>query len=357
MEVDKENLRSLSNDDLFKIMKKYGINVGPVNVSTRSVYEKKLKSYLESIENGQNMPTSQSNGNSNIINNNNNKQRKEEVAILTARLLDVPDYNSTATPPKSTANKNFNSTINVPAPQEPPKTKRHTLEPSAFQQAQKLVETTTSTTTIRQPSTILTAVYDDVLSSRVSVSSSSNGISSTKTVVAEVHSSTQQHKADTPYPSQARTQSIQERSNKPVETRKPDLDFKLIRPSTPTSAASTSYASPSVLQTNLMGGKDMNRDYGLLDDRQPATLSSSYRQQETTTNIRSRATISQLDKPVHMNPTARDESKTFQSAVKPQGNSGFNFKYILLIGILFVIVYYLLTQMQSNPDNPVEFLN
>jgi len=54
MEVDKENLRSLSNDDLFKIMKKYGINVGPVNISTRSVYEKKLKNYLESIENGQN---------------------------------------------------------------------------------------------------------------------------------------------------------------------------------------------------------------------------------------------------------------------------------------------------------------
>ena len=54
MEVDKENLRSLPNDDLFKIMKKYGINVGPVNISTRSVYEKKLKNYLESIENGQN---------------------------------------------------------------------------------------------------------------------------------------------------------------------------------------------------------------------------------------------------------------------------------------------------------------
>ena len=50
MEVDKENLRSLSNDDLFKIMKKYGINVGPVNISVRSVYEKKLKNYLESIE-------------------------------------------------------------------------------------------------------------------------------------------------------------------------------------------------------------------------------------------------------------------------------------------------------------------
>jgi len=237
MEVDKENLRSLSNDDLFKIMKKYGINVGPVNISTRSVYEKKLKNYLESIENGQNPAQTKY---SNI--------EQEKVSVLSASSLE-PETLST----KSTAN-NLATNVSVQQP-EPVKNKRHTLEPSAFQ---------SSKTTETRQSTILTGIYDDVLSSRSAVTSScsiNNSVSSTKTAVAELHPST--HKADTPYPSHPRTQPIQERS-KPVETRKPDLYFKLIRPSTPTTATSTNYVNSSVLQSNLMSRKDMNRDYGLL---------------------------------------------------------------------------------------------
>ena len=43
---NKENLSKLSNDELFKMLKKYGINAGPITTTTRSVYEKKLLNFL-----------------------------------------------------------------------------------------------------------------------------------------------------------------------------------------------------------------------------------------------------------------------------------------------------------------------
>lgn len=41
-----DNLSTLSNDELFRLLKSSGINAGPITQSTRSVYEKKLKNYL-----------------------------------------------------------------------------------------------------------------------------------------------------------------------------------------------------------------------------------------------------------------------------------------------------------------------
>ena len=43
-----EDFSTLSNDQLFKLCKKSGINAGPITQTTRSVYEKKLRNCLGS---------------------------------------------------------------------------------------------------------------------------------------------------------------------------------------------------------------------------------------------------------------------------------------------------------------------
>lgn len=47
MEIDKENLNKLTDDELFKTLKKCGIATGPITGTTRSLYEKRLRKYLE----------------------------------------------------------------------------------------------------------------------------------------------------------------------------------------------------------------------------------------------------------------------------------------------------------------------
>jgi len=47
MELNKEYIRSLSNEDLFQILKSYDNSIGPVIPSTRSVYENKLIKMFE----------------------------------------------------------------------------------------------------------------------------------------------------------------------------------------------------------------------------------------------------------------------------------------------------------------------
>jgi len=46
-----EDLSVLSNEEIFKLCKSSGINAGPITATTRSVYEKKLKNYLNEINN------------------------------------------------------------------------------------------------------------------------------------------------------------------------------------------------------------------------------------------------------------------------------------------------------------------
>lgn len=46
--IDKDNLGRLSDGDLFKACKRYGVNPGPVTATTRSIYEKRLRKVLES---------------------------------------------------------------------------------------------------------------------------------------------------------------------------------------------------------------------------------------------------------------------------------------------------------------------
>jgi len=47
IEISKENIGSLSDEQLFKVMKRNGLNVGPITSTTRHLYEKKLRNHLD----------------------------------------------------------------------------------------------------------------------------------------------------------------------------------------------------------------------------------------------------------------------------------------------------------------------
>ncbi len=47
IEISKENIGGLNDEQLFKVMKSYGLNVGPITSTTRHLYEKKLRNYLD----------------------------------------------------------------------------------------------------------------------------------------------------------------------------------------------------------------------------------------------------------------------------------------------------------------------
>ena len=46
MDFDKTNIENLTNDELFKLFKKNGLMCGPINQTTRSVYSKKIKKFI-----------------------------------------------------------------------------------------------------------------------------------------------------------------------------------------------------------------------------------------------------------------------------------------------------------------------
>ena len=47
VQIDKENVSNLTDDELFKTLKQCGINAGPITGTTRRIYERKLKTFLE----------------------------------------------------------------------------------------------------------------------------------------------------------------------------------------------------------------------------------------------------------------------------------------------------------------------
>lgn len=47
-----DQVEKLSDEELFKTLKGHGLNVGPITPTTRSLYEKRLKTFLESQSGG-----------------------------------------------------------------------------------------------------------------------------------------------------------------------------------------------------------------------------------------------------------------------------------------------------------------
>lgn len=49
LQIDRDNLNRLSDQELFKALKQYGLNAGPVTATTRSLYEKKLRNAMDKL--------------------------------------------------------------------------------------------------------------------------------------------------------------------------------------------------------------------------------------------------------------------------------------------------------------------
>lgn len=329
MDIDTATLSSLSNDELFKTMKKCGLNVGPITPSTRSVYEKKLKNYIEGNQTISDTPA---------------PKEKEPVAVLSATIVsDTSSSNKPTSRSETRPERSETRPERSETKPEPPKPRAETplirIEPEPVSRRSEVF-------TQQTKSTILTGLYDDV--SRNSVNRSVEPIA--KTLQSETSSY-----ASSSY-STARIQPaiLQTTTSKPTN----DLEFKLIKPAT------SSYVVASATTTNFVGRRDTTKDYGLLDDKQsqPVTLSSGYKLPESyTPNIRNRVSTtprieSQPMKPMPSTVTPLVPNKTSQVvADKPQGTSFF--KYLAVVVVLFFIVYFLVLHLQSNPENPVEFLN
>ena len=99
-----EEIGKLSNDELFRLCKSSGINAGPITASTRSVYEKKLRSFLLDV-------TSESASKSEAP-----PAAKQPVVELRAIDLDVPVFAKPATPKAKPAI----ATAAPPAPEQVP---------------------------------------------------------------------------------------------------------------------------------------------------------------------------------------------------------------------------------------------
>lgn len=222
MDIDTATLSSLSNDELFKTMKKCGLNVGPITPSTRSVYEKKLKNYIEGNQTISDTPA---------------PKEKEPVAVLSATI--VSDTYSSNKPTSRSETRPERSETKP----EPPKPRAETplirIEPEPVSRRSEVF-------TQQTKSTILTGLYDDV--SRNSVNRSVEPIA--KTLQSETSSY-----ASSSY-STARIQPaiLQTTTSKPTN----DLEFKLIKPAT------SSYVVASATTTNFVGRRDTTKDYGLL---------------------------------------------------------------------------------------------
>ena len=47
MNIDKDNIDKLTDEELFKALRESGLTVGPITPTTRSLYERRLKNFIE----------------------------------------------------------------------------------------------------------------------------------------------------------------------------------------------------------------------------------------------------------------------------------------------------------------------
>lgn len=202
MEIDRENITSLSDEELFKTLKKCGLNVGPINKSTRSVYEKRLRNYLD--------------GNSTIsvadVTTTSQTTLKEPVVVLTAASLNETFPRARPEPKKED-----------PAPVQP--VKKSNPEPPK----QTILDDVNRIPATARPNEPTFRVLQ----------ADTNGFS--------------------PASSSGSSRMSYEPIAKGVERKSNELDFKLIRPATNAATTSTSSFVPT---STAATRRDVN--YGLL---------------------------------------------------------------------------------------------
>lgn len=260
---------TLSNDELFKLLKSSGINAGPITPSTRSVYEKKLKNCLNDVTTDS--PKVDSPVKESIV--------REPVVEL--RAIDVePIFQKPATPKAKPAPASVPEPEPVYQPVQVDRPRRSILRNSVEkQQLEPVVQESKAT------------YYERTERQAFNAASTIQPISRNSEVREP----------------EARRKSPMRQQTKEV----PKPEFKLLRQSQP------QQATP---------------DY---------TCSS-----RTEPNIRKRTAT--VDRPTPLSSNAPE----IATVEKPKANWG-SLKFMVLVMLVTGIVYFVMTQMQSNPEMPI----
>jgi hypothetical protein len=422
--IDKNNLNRLSDDELFQALKKCGLNAGPITGTTRTLYEKRLKNFLETnpgrTTTKANEPPAQPSTSTKPVIETLTSADKAKPTRSTATKkkaqtqaekmeLDgeaeasIPITRSSQSNPRVYATTSDENTVpTIPSTQ--PLRQRETVAPA----------TTTRTTIIEPPSvervsttaraqpnryepTATTRNSMNDLPSSSTASSSARVISHTnKNPIENISSKTNYNdyeSSERRYENKTYSSSNMpaNRITNPVTTSSMAASSyeTISRPSTSSYTSLSSTTTKPVLQSssytsNIMTTRfepmqasntqkdkyaERQENYGLISRSEMESGSGAY--VSTPSYVRSRGPIHSFEKTVekhvdtpYVNKTAPKTAMTatttsansIQTNVKENKSSMFdiNWKYLISVMILTIIVYFLMVQMHPNPENPID---
>lgn len=303
---DPVNISSFTNEELFKYLKKCGINAGPITTTTRSVYEKKLRNHL-------NINKEQPNENQ-VTNLKANleifetEKKKEPVAAPISKPVE-----------NKQTNLNKINTINIPSQKTTEPAKTLFVKPALPQEhSSEIIHVEKSTRNILRNS--------NEENESVNTKSSEYTVHHTTNIFLSRNESLKKESSESPLrESPLRTTNLSSNSDaKLKETSRnlkkdvPKPEFKLLKPQ-------------MELEHNYVSG--LRRETGF-----------------TTPNIRKRTAT--IEKPTVISNKSHEGSSV--TAEKKAGGSGmFNLKYMALVMFVTAIVYMVMIHLQSNPENPL----
>ena len=398
MLIEKENLGRLSNDELFKALKGYGIQPGPITTTTRFLYEKKLRAAIEKggatvkLQNTELSPTRQSTATpspvkvASLVENNQpssgykmtTRRDKENTVDTTSSNnennfeISITSLNGTQEPVVKVTNPNASkiiiektTTTITHTPNSPSTTSTHTV-----QQSPAVTTTTPSSVTAPVLNRNVDLQRQATSNARIADSSAAYATTNYNTGSSSISNI------------QPATQYYQ----RPAEIIVPSSNY--VSSSISSSNGHNMSTVGNLLNTTRQSAQvprdkfaERLENYGLLrSDEKVDTLSSKYAPTVSSVpaatvasssssssayvspmGIRSRA-------PIHSDRASSsgtftsytkqpnvDFKATASSAAKTDAGAPLiNWKYLLFVAVMTAIVYFFIIHMQPNPDNPIE---
>lgn len=423
--IDKNNLNRLSDDELFQALKKCGLNAGPITGTTRTLYEKRLKNFLESnpartTTTKVNEPPAQPSTSTKPVIETLTSADKTKPTRSTATKkkaqtqaekmeLDgeaeasIPTTRSSQSNPRVYATTSDENTVpTIPSTQ--PLRQRETVAPTTTTRTTttesasvERVSTTAraqpnryqeSTTTTRNLMNDLPSSSTTSSSNRIITHTNKNPIEniSSKTNYNDYESSERRYENKTYSSSNIPVSRI----TNPVTTSSSSYET-ISRPSTSSYTSLSSTTTKPVLQSSSYSSNIMTtrfepmqasntqkdkyaerlENYGLLSRSEMESGSGAY--VSTPGYVRSRGPIHSFEKTVEKHvdtpyvnktapkvatttTTAATSADSIQTNVKENKSSMFdiNWRSLISVMILTIIVYLLIAQMQPNPVNPID---
>jgi hypothetical protein len=392
MQIDKENLGRLSDQDLFKALKLYNINAGPVTATTRTLYEKKLRNAIDKMAGA----LLDSTLNTTTTTTTNNTQLNSTST----------NSNSSAgrTPTRQSSRKATNSTT-VETIEPAFKTKEQdegngfeisisngTQEPIlkvSNQNASKIIiekTTTTITTTPKQAvNSSSSSVLPDPLPTTTSTTTTTTSLADSYRSIRPSDSPNRQAPTVTTRNNNIFNNPEEFRSSSRLSDVLPPSSSTIVRPNPVFQPVRTSTITSSTLQPSPIQKRDKFAErlenYGLLRDEENVETIASRISSRNNPSIPSSTTIessSSSSKVPLVSPTnirsrqplhsERSTSYGFTSySAKPDSesvsqpgsqaivekNSGINWRLIGLVALVTTVAYLFIMYLQANPENPI----